>query len=265
MKAFRDPTAPTPREATSPPGPTRPGVAGGFTLVELLTVIAVLGILAALLAPALVRAMHGARASRCLSHLRQLGVAAQLYWDDHDGATFRYRTGVTNDGVSYWFGWLENGPEGRRTFDPRAGSLWPYLQARGVEVCPAFRPPPSDFKPKAAGGAYGYGYNLALSAPEGQPSIRPQSTPRPSELTVFADAAQVNDFQPPASPDHPMLEEFFYVNTSEPTAHFRHLDRSQVLFSDLHAARENPAPGTLDLRLPSARVGRLRPEILRLP
>lgn len=265
MKTSRDPSAPAATEGPPSPSAGTPGNTRGFTLVELLTVIAVLAILAALLAPALVRAMHGARASRCLAHLRQLGVAAQLYWDDHEGATFRYRTAVTNDGVTYWFGWLENGPEGRRKFDPRAGSLWPYLNARGVDVCPAFRPPPAHSKPKAAGGAFGYGYNLALSAPEGQPPVRPQTTPRPSELAVLADAAQVNDFQPPASPEHPMLEEFFYVNTTEPTAHFRHLDRSQVLFSDLHAAREIPAPGTLDLRLPWARVGRLRPEILRLP
>jgi prepilin-type N-terminal cleavage/methylation domain-containing protein/prepilin-type processing-associated H-X9-DG protein len=233
-----------------------------FTLVELLVVVAILGILGALLLPSLARANHCARATQCLGNLRQLGVAAQLYWDDHEGGSFRYRTGATNNGVVYWFGWLENGAEGQRSFDPRAGALWPYFNARGIEVCPALRRSTADFKQKAAGGAFGYGYNLALSAPDHQPAIRPQSAQRPTDLAVFADAAQINDFQPPATPERPLLEEFYYLSTREPTAHFRHLKRAQVLFADAHAATEKAVPSSIDPRLPRAQVGRLRSEIL---
>ena len=55
-----------------------------FTLVELLVVIAILGILAALLLPALSRSKEQARGAACLSNLRQVGLAVQMYTDEHE-------------------------------------------------------------------------------------------------------------------------------------------------------------------------------------
>ncbi len=64
--------------------PSRSSASQCFTLIELLVVIAIIAILAALLLPALARAKENARSTACISNLRQIGVAVQLYVQDHD-------------------------------------------------------------------------------------------------------------------------------------------------------------------------------------
>jgi prepilin-type N-terminal cleavage/methylation domain-containing protein/prepilin-type processing-associated H-X9-DG protein len=54
-----------------------------FTFIELLVVIGIIGILAALLLPAVVRTKETARSAGCLSNLHQLGLALQLYVSDN--------------------------------------------------------------------------------------------------------------------------------------------------------------------------------------
>ncbi len=58
---------------------------GAFTLVELLTVIAILGILAALLLPVLSKAQGPGQTDQCENNLEQLGVAYHLFATDHGG------------------------------------------------------------------------------------------------------------------------------------------------------------------------------------
>lgn len=57
----------------------------GFTLMELLIVIAIISILAAMLFPAINYVREKARKNECLNNLRQWGVALQGYLDEHRG------------------------------------------------------------------------------------------------------------------------------------------------------------------------------------
>ena len=56
-----------------------------FTLIELLTVIAIIGILAAILIPVVGSVRESARSSQCISNLRQIHTAFILYADDNEG------------------------------------------------------------------------------------------------------------------------------------------------------------------------------------
>jgi prepilin-type N-terminal cleavage/methylation domain-containing protein len=118
--------------------------AGGFSLVELLVVIAVIAILAAMLLPALSRAKESAQSARCLSNLRQLSVGWIMYADDHN------QNLVWNDLTSTGVGWVRgrlnyNGAWTDNTntvylTDPQYAKLAPYtVSTAAIYKCPSDR------------------------------------------------------------------------------------------------------------------------------
>src|SRR5688500_4581816 len=58
--------------------------ARGFTLLELVVVVAIISILAAVTIPLWMRAQRGARATECVGNLRQIGTGLTRYLGEHD-------------------------------------------------------------------------------------------------------------------------------------------------------------------------------------
>ncbi len=132
----------------------------GFTLIELLMVIAVIGVLAAMLLPALANAREKARSAQCAGNFRQWGLAYRMYADDNNDFLPRRGQGVQVlariDRPDDWFNALA-GYLGLPTFQQMVtNNLKPEAHTQSVFICPAADHP---------GGAYflPYGMNMNLS------------------------------------------------------------------------------------------------------
>lgn len=244
-----------------------PRADSAFTLIELAVVVVIIAVLSVIL----IAGVRGyeARALRVSSanNLRSLGIAVTAYLGEHHGKFFPYRKNSPDGGVDWWFGRESAGSlgsgEGDRLVDGSFGPLGEYIEnAGGVEVCPGVGAYMDIRKAKFEGASFGYGYNVHIGGGwtgRGNRLNLATTNHRASEIAVFATCAQVNTFQPPATPDNPMVEEFYGFDRRQKTIHFRFNRKALVLFANGGVKVVDPEEETMDNALESADVGRFSP------
>ncbi len=117
----------------------------GFTLIELLVVIAIIGILAAMLFPVFARARESARKIQCLSNVKNIALAIQMYLTDYD----RLLPSENRADVHAYFNEKSHAKCDRDCCTSRVASAnpylrWPvvldeYIKNREVWRCPSSR------------------------------------------------------------------------------------------------------------------------------
>jgi len=144
---------------------------GGFTLMELLVVFAVIAILASLAVPAYQRVIQSGRATGCVSNLRQISVGLGAYLTDNNNVmpTLQTARASISDDVQV----IDN-------------TLSKYITAPSVFACPA------DVNGFAKTTGTSYFWNVALNGQTASnlsfmPLLQTQNTQAPSQIPIMAD------------------------------------------------------------------------------
>jgi len=124
----------------------------GFTLVELLVVLAIIALLIAILMPALKRAKTAADGVKCANNLRTLMTAFRMFAEDHKGCLPGNKQETDNLAIkgpgaigapwpvseSWRLDWLNGRFAGNQFIAdaPTKGTIWPYVRNKAAYACP---------------------------------------------------------------------------------------------------------------------------------
>ncbi|MFA5240074.1 MAG: prepilin-type N-terminal cleavage/methylation domain-containing protein [Phycisphaerae bacterium] len=221
-----------------------------FTLIELLVVVSIIGLLTAILLPALGGARSQANGIVCRSNLRQLVLANISYSNENDGFCVPAASDMWYGAGGYhrWHGVRDNEDE---PFDPLRGPLAKYLSDNKVKECPGRV---RFIKGKTWGesfekGCGGYGYNMIYIGSRlwrggssfeeiyGQTASMSEIA-KPDKTLMFADTA----FNQNGSLiEYSFAEPYFWVRKSKlqnthpyPSIHFKHNGRTNIGWADGH-------------------------------
>jgi prepilin-type N-terminal cleavage/methylation domain-containing protein/prepilin-type processing-associated H-X9-DG protein len=236
----------------------RSRLSSAFTLIELLVVIAIIAILAAILFPVFAQAKAAAKKTVCLSNVKQMATAAQLYLNDFDDSyplnNVSGPSGFTYSNTYYWYFGLVLQSNSAAKLDPTFGTLYPYEKSGQIINCPDgtnLKPSTggAPFTIDASSAALGYDHNQlltsALSTPTAGVSYGPfpvaTSWDRPSDSVLIADAgfaptnnsaasSSFNGLVLPKTPSNGLGTRCSTTNTQG-----RHGGIANVAFLDTHA------------------------------
>lgn len=211
-------------------GPRRSAAA--FTLIELLTVIAIIGILAAILIPTVGAVREKAKSAKCVSNLRQWGTAVISYANDSRGnyaIQERYKTNEGTEGNWYWYQFLRPMVYGK------------YLGAveNGMGMCPSQETKPGASSIDSAG------YMLARpsldigTAPLNTMTIPLFKIRNPSKFVLMTERAYKADLSPVTGStfESPQLSNAPESARENAKGFTRHSGKLNTLWADGHVSK----------------------------
>ncbi|MBE6362572.1 MAG: prepilin-type N-terminal cleavage/methylation domain-containing protein [Lentisphaerae bacterium] len=221
-----------------------------FTLIELLIVIAIIAILAAILLPTLGKARDRGRSTNCLNNLKQITISNLLYAEDNNSLLAPYAYDMYPGGANChrWCGTSQSSSNDGSTasYDPSDAPLAQYIGGSGlITQCNVLKDPPKSFDMNCGG----YGYNVLVGTrypgeyskeayASGFPVKRMRSV---AEKIMFADSAIMVDANGnwSANPTNHGYSSAIEAPGGDwvmnPTMHFRHNNRAAISFCDGHA------------------------------